>query len=195
LDWGCGKGHVSYLLQKQGLQVISCDVMNNSGDSAYGQTVPIIDTFGINIVPLTHPYQLPFNDNSMDIVLSFGVLEHVTNDLASLQEIERILKPNGLFFCFDLPYVLSWTQKIAHMRGNYYHDRLYSRKSICQLLNLSGLSLLDFWHRQLLPKNSIRYVGYRFWETVDQVLTEYTPLRYFATNIEFVAVKGLSKSE
>jgi ubiquinone/menaquinone biosynthesis C-methylase UbiE len=59
-----------------------------------------------------------------------GVLEHVPNDQASLSEIVRVLKPDGLFFCFFLPTTLSWTQKVAHMRGNDYHDRLYDEKMV-----------------------------------------------------------------
>jgi hypothetical protein len=56
-------------------------------------------------------------------------------------------------------------------------------------LNNSGFALLDLWHRQLLPKNNIRYPQYQFFELLDQFFTKYTPLKYLATNIEFVATK------
>jgi len=51
------------------------------------------------------------------------------------------------------------------------------------------LELLDTWYRQLLPKNSVRYPNFRLFERLDQFTTEHTPLRYFATNIEFVSAK------
>ena len=188
LDWGCGKGHISYLMREMGAEITSCDV-HGADDSSFGQNTPIIEKTSLNVVPLEHPYILPFKDISFDIVLSFGVLEHVPNHLASLQEINRILKPSGLFFCFFLPYYLSWTQRLAHLRGDFYHDRLYSKKMVKELLQQSKLELIDIWHRQLLPKNSISYGNYRTFEFIDQWLTERTPLKYAATNIEFVACK------
>jgi ubiquinone/menaquinone biosynthesis C-methylase UbiE len=121
--------------------------------------------------------------------VSFGVLEHVANDAASIAEITRILKPGGLFFCFYLPTKYSWTQKIAHMRGNDYHDRLYTRASIDALTQPVKLEVCDVWYRQVFPKNTVAYPAFRVFEQIDQLLTRYTPLRYIATNIEFVAMK------
>mgnify|MGYP003875590451 CR=1 FL=1 len=120
---------------------------------------------------------------------SYSLIEHVPHDAKSLLEINRVLRPQGLFFCFNLPYKLSWTQNLAHLRGNYYHDRLYSKSQVHQLLDDSSLEVIDLWHRQLLPKNNIRYPQYRLFESIDQHLTEFTPFKYLATNIEFVAVK------
>ncbi len=188
LDWGCGKGHISYLMREMGAEITSCDV-RGADDSSFGQNTPIIEKASIDIIPLEHPYILPFKDTSFDIVLSFGVLEHVPNHLQSLQEINRILRPSGLFFCFFLPYHLSWTQRLAHLRRDFYHDRLYSKNMVKNLLEQSKLELVDIWHRQLLPKNSISYTNYHKFEFIDQWLTERTPLKYTATNIEFVACK------
>ncbi len=188
LDWGCGKGHISYLMREIGADITACDV-RGTDDSSFGQNTPIIEKAFINVVPLEHPYILPFKDTSFDIVLSFGVLEHVSNHLESLQEIYRILKPSGLIFCFFLPYHFSWTQRLAHLRGDFYHDRLYSKKMVKELLKQSKFQLLDIWHRQFFPKNSISYTHYHTFELIDQWLTENTLLKYTATNIEFVACK------
>jgi SAM-dependent methyltransferase len=190
LDWGCGKGHVSKLLMDLGAkQLQSCDIVSEKEDSAFGQETPIIKQFDIEVTPLEHEYILPYDDATLDVVLSVGVLEHVLNDGASLAEITRVLKPGGLFFCFFLPTDLSWTQKLAHWRGDHYHDRFYNEKSIHELLKSAGLRVLDVWYRQLFPKNSVAYPNFRLFERIDQLLTENTPLRYFATNIEFVSIK------
>lgn len=189
LDWGCGKGQVTYLLRRLGATPISCDVQSGMSDSSFAQERPILDKVGIVVEPLFHEYALPFESNSMDIILSFGVLEHVPNDFESLKEINRLLKPKGLFFCFNLPYIFSWTQRLAYIRGNYYHDRLYSKSHVFELLKKTGFNLLDFWHRQLFPKNNVRYPYYQLFELLDQFFTNRTPLRYLATNIEFVASK------
>jgi len=190
LDWGCGKGQVSKLFRDLGPgRLESCDIQDDTSDSAFGQATPILDRFQLPVTPLTHPVDLPYSNESFDIVVSFGVLEHVANDAASLAEIARILRPSGLFFCFFLPTRLSWTQAIARAGGDSYHDRLYTRASVEALLRPSGLQPRDLWYRQVFPKNTIHYPAFRLFEQMDQILTRYTPLRYFATNIEFVAVK------
>ncbi|MBK8805327.1 MAG: methyltransferase domain-containing protein [Bacteroidales bacterium] len=47
---------------------------------------------------------LPIQDNSIDIVISNQVLEHVNNDLESVKESYRVLKPNG-FFIGSVPHI------------------------------------------------------------------------------------------
>ncbi len=191
LDWGCGKGHVTKLLRDlDPREVTSCDIRTDRGDSTFGQETPIIDQFQISVAPLVHESNLPFADEAFDVVLSFGVLEHVANDRASLKEIARVLKPGGLFFCFHLPTKLSWTQFAARRGGDNYHDRLYTAKTVQRLLTENHLEILDLWYRALLPKNRIHYPAFRMFEKLDQLATEYTPLRYFATNIEFVCSKA-----
>mgnify|MGYP000871092345 FL=1 len=189
LDWGCGKGQVTFLLKEMNFNVISCDLNKKTNDSAFGQIAPIIEKANIKIIPLEHEYLLPFSNECFDIVLSFGVLEHVSNDQESLKEINRVLKPEGLFFCFNLPYFLSWTQRLAHFKGDFYHNRLYNKNKVINLLNKSNFYLIDLWHRQLFPKNNIKYSKYRVFETIDQFLVAHTFLKYFATSIEFVAYK------
>jgi SAM-dependent methyltransferase len=169
---------------------VSCDIERGADDSAFGQETPIIAAENIDVVPLRDTVKLPFESESFDIVLSMGVLEHVENDLASLMEIHRILKPRGLFFCFFLPFVGSWTQYLMRSKGDNYHDRLYTKSKVNSLLKETGFELQDFWHRQLLPKNSVRYPAYHVFESVDQALVRFTPLKYLATNIEFVASRS-----
>jgi SAM-dependent methyltransferase len=195
LDWGCGKGHVSKLIHDLGpKQLDSCDILSDRDDSTFGQDVPIIKRFGIHVRPLQHEYVLPYEAASFDVLLSVGVLEHVSNERASLAEIFRVLKPGGLFFCFFLPTKLSWTQQICRWLGDNYHDRLYTEGQVQELLSSTGMKLIDIWYRQLLPKNSPHYPNFRLFERMDQFITEHTPFRYFATNMEFVSVKPRSSS-
>jgi SAM-dependent methyltransferase len=195
LDWGCGKGHVSKLLRDLGPKSLdSCDLLAQRDDSAFGQEVPIIREFGIQVKPLEHEYVLPYETEAFDILLSVGVLEHVANEQASLAEITRVLKPGGLFFCFFLPTKYSWTQQVSRWTGDNYHDRLYTEGRVTEILEPTGLKPLDIWYRQLLPKNSPHYPNFRLFERIDQFVTENTPLRHFATNVEFVSVKTISAS-
>ena len=92
LDWGCGKGQITYLLAKRGFNVTSCDVEGDREDSSFGQGTPIIDELNVSVIRLRHESELPFADGSFDCVVSFGVLEHVPSDSASLQEIQTSTK-------------------------------------------------------------------------------------------------------
>jgi len=52
---------------------------------------------GVDIV-LTDPYSLPFEDESVDIILSSSCFEHSDMFWLVFLEILRVLKPNGLFY-------------------------------------------------------------------------------------------------
>ena len=47
---------------------------------------------------------LPFDDNSVDVVFSYHTIEHIQNYLGLLAEIHRVLKPRGRLF-IGVPYV------------------------------------------------------------------------------------------
>lgn len=180
LDWGCGLGHFSYLLRKEGLNVSSCDVNPDIRPVVY-------EPQNIHITLLDDDVALPFEDGSFDIVTSCGVLEHAPKDAASMKEINRILRPGGLFVVSFLPYKMSWTQRLAHLRGDFYHDRLYWKADLQKLADHAGMSVVSMWHGQLFPKT--RFKTGNLTEKIDRLLTDHTPLRYFATNIEAVLVK------
>lgn len=48
--------------------------------------------------------RLPFDDNSVDLIVSYHTLEHVSDYLFALSEIHRVLKHGGRFLV-GLPYV------------------------------------------------------------------------------------------
>ena len=190
LDWGAGKCQVSYLLKKRDIDVTSCDIETlDHTASSFGQYTPIADYANINVIPLKHEYILPFSDESFDVVLSFGVLEHVPYDKESLIEINRILKTNGLFFCFWLPYKYSWRNKLIHIKGDYYHNHLYDSNIVKQLLEYSKMDIIDTWYRDMLPLKS-KVSDFRKVESIDNWLCQNTILKHLASNMEFVASKN-----
>lgn len=59
--------------------------------------VDLIKGGGVDIV-LTDPYELPFDDNSFDFVISSSCFEHSEFFWLTYMEIIRVLKPSGLFY-------------------------------------------------------------------------------------------------
>jgi SAM-dependent methyltransferase len=52
------------------------------------------------IYDLNNPERLPYDDASIDAVLILDVVEHVTDPAGLLAEVRRVLKPEGIFYCF-----------------------------------------------------------------------------------------------
>jgi SAM-dependent methyltransferase len=87
LDIGSDNGVISYLLRQEGGSWASADLE----DKTVGSIRQLVQT---------EVYQIdgegtPFADNEFDRVVIVDFLEHIPNDDAFIQELFRILKPNG----------------------------------------------------------------------------------------------------
>lgn len=193
LDWGCGNGHYSLFLMKFGYEVTS-----------YGFETPevfvILDnSVKCQYVKATGPTNLPFEENTFDLVVSIGVLEHVREfgglETASLKEIRRVLKPNGLFYCYHLPNCYSWNEFISRKIGRWSHDYRYTRRDIVSMVKEGALNIVEIGRYGFLPRNIMgsRYLSPLFdikivsliFEAIDTFLGSI--LKPFSQNWYFVA--------
>jgi SAM-dependent methyltransferase len=155
LDWGCGFGQMTYLLKRRGFDVTSFDI------GAPDKQMPDIPLCrDLKIVRTTHPTNLPFPEDEFDLVLSCGVLEHVEeapacgNEVASLHEIARILRPGGRLLIYQLPQQYSWVEAIVRRLGSgYTHPRRYTVPEITGILNRAGYSVERVSRASMIPKN------------------------------------------
>ncbi|WP_299778269.1 class I SAM-dependent methyltransferase [uncultured Formosa sp.] len=80
---------------------------------------------------------LPFKDNSFDVILCNHVLEHIPDDTKAMQELYRVLKPGGMGI-FQIPQDASREvtfeddsitdkKERAKIFGQYDHVRVYGR--------------------------------------------------------------------
>ncbi len=156
LDWGCGYGQMTYLLKRRGLRVTSFDI----GDPATATLPDVPLCQGLDVVRSPHPTNLPFPDAHFDAVLSCGVLEHVDelsepgNEIKSLHEIARVLRPGGAFLVYQLPQRLAWQEAIIRrLKLGYAHPRRYDEGEIAGLLRRTGFTVQRVRRANLLPKN------------------------------------------
>ena len=108
------------------------------------------------------PVSLPYASQTFDVVLSVGVLEHVRetggDELSSLLEIHRVLKPDGVFLCAHLPNRYSWIEAVVRHLNRpslYTHPYRYTRKDIASLAKLAGFRTEVIRSYGLVPRNPL----------------------------------------
>jgi len=93
-DIGCGSSvHGSVNLLELGAAYVSaCDYDDSFIEPALSQLIKFSGQFSLDVGSVTN---MPYEDNSFDFVLCNGVLHHVVDDVAALNDLARILKPGG----------------------------------------------------------------------------------------------------
>ena len=160
LDWGCGDGHFSYLLAKKKLQIHAYS-FNEIG--VIDAIIKAQTKFVFDQSQSFHPVDLPYENEKFAAVFSVGVLEHVNefggNEIASLLEINRILKPGGYCFIFHLPNKYSWIEflhrgfKHIKLFNKYIHNNLYNSHDIHEMARVSNFSVVEMSRYNLFPRN------------------------------------------
>ncbi|MDC0007170.1 methyltransferase domain-containing protein [Winogradskyella sp.] len=110
---------------------------------------------------------LPFKDNSYDVILCNHVLEHIPDDTKAMQELYRVMKPGG-YGIFQIPQDLnrettfednSITDKTerAQIFGQYDHVRIYGRDYFNKLRSI-GFTVKEVdYTAQLLETDINKY--------------------------------------
>jgi SAM-dependent methyltransferase len=198
LDWGCGYGQVSDLLWRAGLNVTPFDYRPDGEEGVWAlERYPHLRAHVSR-----DPRRLPFADRAFDAVLSCGVLEHVADPDASLEEIRRVLEPGGVLYVYKLPNRASYLEAIARRAGLYYHgalehDRVYDRRSAIELLRRHGFNVTSSRRMNLLPLTLTGRLAARaagpIW-AANSALSRVPGLNLFATNLELVARSSAPRS-
>lgn len=90
---------------------------------------------------------LPFKDNSFDIIICSEVLEHIKNDTKAIEELIRILKPDktiALSVPRFLPEKICWL--LSKEYSNSEHVRIYKKKQIIIKIKNLGTRFLRSHH-------------------------------------------------
>ena len=91
LDFGCGFGALSRLAAQMGAQdVVGIDINERSIEQALKTPQS-----GVRFQHEPDPTRISLPDNSVDVILSFWMLEHVMTYEASIREWARVLAPGG----------------------------------------------------------------------------------------------------
>lgn len=128
LDVGCGTGKNLEQLKKFG------KVYGLDGSS---EAIKFCKKRGLENLELGKAEDMPFQQNSFDLITLLDVLEH-TDDNKTLQEVYRILKKDGLLI-LTVP-ALSWLWSEWDKILN--HRRRYNKYGIISLLNKNKFNVI-----------------------------------------------------
>jgi 2-polyprenyl-3-methyl-5-hydroxy-6-metoxy-1,4-benzoquinol methylase len=109
--------------------------------------------------------ELQIEKNSIDIILCLDVLEHLVNPLAVVEYLHTLLVPNGIMIA-SIPNIgyLSVGLRLLLLDSWEYqekgildetHLRFFVRKTAIELMESSGLSVVDIQSHPLTPRNAL----------------------------------------
>ena len=155
LDVGCGTGGNLRMLRSQSFtRVAGVDISPDA--------VRYCRRKGFGDVVLGSAQELPFPDESFDVILLTDVLEHVEDDVAALREAGRVLGSRGLLIVTVPAFTLLWGRQddVSH------HIRRYRRREIVRRVRAAGLTVEDSYHFNwilalpiLIARRLIRWSG------------------------------------
>lgn len=192
LDWGCGNGHFSFVAERLGYR------MSGYAFEDFCLRSHLAD-FEFRMGTADSPVALPYPDGRFDAVASVGVLEHVRetdgDEVGSLREIRRVLRPGGVFLCVHFPNRYSWIDALsAAIPGKHHHLYRYTRADVERMCRESGLELVAARRYGVLPRNLSHRLPEAVrrsrawasaWDAVDRSLE--VPLSPISQNYLFVA--------
>lgn len=131
LDIGCGGGIFSEALAEAGAEVVGIDLSQNSIAIAKQHSEEVNKVIDYRVCTAE---SLAENEvGSFDIVCCFEMLEHVDNPQVVIDSVQKLLKPDGVFFASTLnrnllswflgiimaEQVLGWIPKNTHNHGKF----------------------------------------------------------------------------
>lgn len=118
-----------------------------SGNDVVDEAVVNVDVFAYDHVDIVSDIgRLPFQDDSVDLVMSVSVLEHVPDPQGVIEEIFRVLRPGGLVYT-DVPFVVGYHASPRDF-NRWTHEgvlRLHHRFETIRVVNNGGPTSALLW--------------------------------------------------
>ncbi len=208
LDFGCGIGLQSFLLSNSGYDVLGLETIEDKSLDRFlrGKAEPhkrsreesmesvwkIIRSMTSTKFQFYDGKKIPFSNDRFDAVVAYAVIEHIPPDEVPniISEIRRVLKNEGLFYIFQLPRRMSYTEFIARKLGMESHPFLWDIQTISKLLVKTGLNVIFYEKVDILINHPHKLVNPLFpsFKLLNELLL-HTPLSYFAHHLTVISRK------
>lgn len=153
LDIATGRGQMIQFALNKGATAIGLD-FSWTACKITSERVP-------NTIICSDAQELPFGNDHFDAITNIGSLEHFEDMAKGVQEMARVLKPNGkAFLSVPNTFGLRWNVQYAWRTGDVDDDgqplqRYGTRKQWEHLLESNGLKVekvLGYEHERAFPK-------------------------------------------
>lgn len=151
LDVGCGRGWYLDGVARECSQAIRIDV-------SWGHLLQakrfLKDKDTVSLIQC-HACRLPFKDESIDIILFIGVMEHLLSPRKALEEIRRVLKKEGeVLIC--VPSILNpseWEGRLINIAQGHFQDHMhfYTPHSAKHFVEKAGFRIIKMKTACFLP--------------------------------------------
>ncbi|MBI4707208.1 MAG: class I SAM-dependent methyltransferase [Candidatus Omnitrophica bacterium] len=166
LDAGCGTGKT----------LESCKAYDASGLDFSEEAIQFCQKRGLNNIVQGSICNIPFSDNSFDVVISLDVLYHanVYSDLKALQEFYRVVNKNGI--------VVLNVPAYNFLRGRHdiavHTRRRYTCKELLVKIEKAGFSIEKLTYRNtvLFPAAFIKRILEMFFMSAEHIESDLKPL-------------------
>ena len=155
LDVGCGTGANLKMLAGFG---------SAEGVDISPQAIDFCRERGLDSVKLGAIEELPYENDSFDLVTALDVVEHLDDDVAGLREMRRVLRRDGRLLLFVPAFMFLWG--VQDDVSN--HRRRYTLPSLLKAVEAAGFSVewssyanISFFLPVLLVRSVMRWLGLR----------------------------------
>ncbi|MDP5209752.1 class I SAM-dependent methyltransferase [Microbulbifer sp. 2205BS26-8] len=145
LDLGCGEGrHCIHLMITDAVDVYGIDLCFDDVRTASARARPFSSPEYANgrlLFGVANGLQLPFANACFDVVICSEVLEHIGEYRALLAEIDRVLKPSGIFAATVPAYFpewLCWQLSDAYHQVEGGHIRIFRERELRESIEALG---------------------------------------------------------
>jgi ubiquinone/menaquinone biosynthesis C-methylase UbiE len=180
LDLGCGTGRLCTYLTIKGFDTYGIDIDSNLIKLAKGETEKrcVQCNFAVG-----EAESLPFRNGYFDICLATSVLEHVADWQMTLKEVNRVLKPGGVFYIETTNRWYPFQSEIKYFLF-YSYLPLKFRKRIMDYIVEKHPKLIDYgpcpayhWFTYTGLRRELIKAGFREIADVIDMLTPQSPVR------------------
>lgn len=146
LDFGCGEGYGAKILSQSAQQVTGIDISQEAIEQAKIKYPSPNVSF--KHIKTSNDIITILGENSFDIVISYQVIEHIHDATAYLEQIKKVLKPQGRLYLTTpnanfrlLFFQKPWNQ--FHVREYTYESLQNTLKNFFTEVNIKGFTATE----------------------------------------------------